>query len=469
MFLQQLQYHFRFPFTQDQQALAVKLCEFLFNSPQTNIFIIDGYAGTGKTGMVSALVKTMPAFNIKTILLAPTGRAAKVLGHYSQKPASTIHKHIYYASCDKEGNINLKLKQNKNVQALYIVDEASMIGESEQLFGSSSLLSDLISHCNNGMGNKIIFVGDSAQLPPIGNTHSPALDSDYLYSHFNQQALCQHLTQVVRQALQSGILKNASNIRWSLANNRIKLPIFKTANQQEVSKVEAFDLEDTLRNEYRQNGVNEVLIITRTNKLANQINQYIRTRILEKENLIDIGETIMSVKNNYYWTDKAALSDFIANGDMLQITRIFSYEDIYDMKFADIAVKFIDSPEQNEIELTIILDTLFDNQASLSEDQQRSLCNSLYNHYSQYSSDKAAIRQMIKQDKHYNALQVKFSNALTCHKAQGGDWHTVFIQQGFFSQEMLTSDYFRWLYTAVTRAKQKLYLVNFSDDFFLQE
>ena len=177
----------------------------------------------------------------------------------------------------------------------------------------------------------------------------------------------------------------------------------------------------------------------------------------------------MSVKNNYHWTDQAALSDFIANGDMLQITRIFSYEDIYDMKFADIAVKFIDSPEQNEIELTIILDTLSDNQASLSEDKQRSLYNNLYNHYSQYSSDKAVIRQMIKQDKHYNALQVKFSNALTCHKAQGGDWHTVFIQQGYFSQDMLTPDYFRWLYTAVTRAKQKLYLVNFSDDFFLQE
>ena len=469
MFIQQLQYHFQYPFTEDQQQLAVKLCEFLFNSPHTNILIIDGYAGTGKTGMVSALVKTLPAYNIKTILLAPTGRAAKLLSRYSQKPASTIHKHIYYASADKEGNINLKLKQNKNTQTLYIVDEASMIGESERLFDTNSLLSDLITHCNNKQGNKIIFVGDTAQLPPIGSPCSPALDKDYLNSHFNQPTAYHHLRQVVRQALQSGIVKNASNIRWSLANNRIKLPIFKTANQQEDSKVEAFDLEDTLRSEYRQNGVNEVLIITRTNKLANQINQYIRTRILEKENLIDIGETIMSVKNNYHWTDQAALSDFIANGDMLQITRIFSYEDIYDMKFADIAVKFIDSPEQHEIELTIILDTLSDNQASLSEDKQRSLYNSLYNHYSQYSSDKAVIRQMIKQDKHYNALQVKFSNALTCHKAQGGDWHTVFIQQGYFSQDMLTPDYFRWLYTAVTRAKQKLYLVNFSDDFFLQE
>lgn len=466
MFFRQLQQAFQYDFTEDQQTLVEALSDFLFHMPDAKAFIIDGYAGTGKTGLMSALVKVLPFYGIKTILLAPTGRAAKVLARNSGKAASTIHKHIYYSSIDADGNISLKLKTNKHTSTLYIVDEASMIGGREHTFEARNLLDDLLTHCLGGYGNKIVFMGDTAQLPPIGSTASPALDKDYMQSHFDMQTLYSRLTQVVRQALQSGILRNASNLRWALANGRIRLPIFKTKDLNDVQIVEACDLEDTLRNEYRTKGVNEVLIVTRTNKLANRINQYVRTAILEKENQIDIGETIMSVKNNYFWSEKAALSDFIANGDMLEITRIFGYEEAFGLRFADLAVKFADGREGNEIELTVILDTLFDDRASLDEDRQRRLYDSLVEHHSRNLSNKAVIKQAVKQDKHYNALQIKFANALTCHKAQGGDWQTVFIQQGFFSDEMLDSDYFRWLYTAVTRAKEKLYLVNFSPDFF---
>ena len=467
MFLQQLQSAFQHNFTEDQEILAKKLSNFLFHSPEQNLFIINGYAGTGKTGMMSALVKTLPIYGIKSVLLAPTGRAAKVLSKYSEKAASTIHKHIYYSSVDANGNFNLKLKPNKANNTIYIVDEASMIDNQTALFNERNLLNDLVYYCLNGRGNKIIMIGDSAQLPPIGSKNSPALDKDCIESVFNFSVGYHHLTQVVRQALQSGILKNASNIRWALANKRIRLPIFKTKELFDVKIVEAFELEETLQDAYRQNGTNEVLIITRTNKLANQINQYVRSRILDKENRIDIGETIMSIKNNYYWTEKSALTDFIANGDMLKITRIFGYEERYGLQFADVAVQFVDYPEESELEVCVILDTLFENTASLSSDKHQKLYDGLLEHYSQISNDKSVIKQSIKQDKYYNALQIKFSNALTCHKAQGGDWKTVFIQQGFFSDEMLDEEYFRWLYTAVTRAKQQLYLVNFSEDFFL--
>ncbi|MEE1001277.1 MAG: AAA family ATPase, partial [Bacteroidales bacterium] len=309
MFFQQLQQAFRHRFTEDQQSLVEKLSDFLFHLPETKVFIIDGYAGTGKTGLMSALVKVLPFYSIKTILLAPTGRAAKVLSRNSQKTASTIHKHIYYSSIDANGNISLKLKNNKNTSTLYIVDEASMIGAREQGFEAHNLLDDLLRHCLSGYGNKIIFMGDTAQLPPIGSSTSPALNQEYIETEFILNAQYQRLTQVVRQALQSGILRNASNIRWAIANGRIRLPILKTKDLNDVRIVESYDLEDTLRSEYREKGVNEVLIITRTNKLANRINQYVRTAILEKENQIDIGETIMSVKNNYFWTEKAALSD----------------------------------------------------------------------------------------------------------------------------------------------------------------
>ena len=469
MFLRQIEAYLQHKLTEDQENLTKLLSNFLFHSPDIKIFIINGYAGTGKTSLVSALIQTLPYYNLKTTLLAPTGRAAKVLGNHSNRSASTIHKHIYYTSGDPNGITTLKLKQNKTSDTIYITDEASMIGESESLFAGRSLLQDLINYATSGRGNKIIFIGDTAQLPPINNPYSPALNPHYIETNFHVNVAYYQLTQVVRQALTSGILKNASNIRWALARNRIKLPIFKIKNHPDIKRLDTYDMEETLLGEYRLHGVNDVVIITRTNRLANMINQYVRTRILEKENRIDIGETLMSVKNNYHWTGKAERADFIANGDMLQITHIYRYEEAYGLNFADIAVKFADYPEQEEIELTIILDTLFDNQASLSADKQQQLYNQLYTHYSQDTRNKALIQHNIKQDKHYNALQVKFANALTCHKAQGGDWHSVFIQQGLFNTEMFDQDYLRWLYTAVTRARKQLYLINFSEDFFFPD
>lgn len=466
MFLQQIENKLQHTLTEDQKELAKRLSNFLFHAPDTQIFIINGYAGTGKTSLISALVQTLPLYNLKTILLAPTGRAAKVLGKYSKRPAATIHKHIYYTTNEADGTNSLKLKQNKSLNTIYIIDEASMIGENETLFSGNNLLRDLINYTTHNINNKLIFIGDTAQLPPIGSPFSPALNPQYIETVLHHNVTYYQLTQVVRQVLTSGILKNASNIRWALAHNRIKLPLFKIKNHPDIKKLDAYDMEETLMNEYRLHGVNEVVIITRTNRLANMINQYIRNRILEKENRIDIGETLMSVKNNYYWTSQSSNTDFIANGDMLQITQIYRYEEAYGFNFADIAVKFIDYPEQEELELTIILDTLFDNQAALSSDKQQQLYNQLYAHYSQNTRNKAIIQHNIKQDKYYNALQVKFSNALTCHKAQGGDWHSVFIQQSPFNSDQITPDYLRWLYTAVTRARKQLYLINFTDDFF---
>ncbi len=468
MFLEQLEQRLGFSLTEEQGLAAQKLSNFLFHSPEKKIFILSGYAGTGKTSLMGGLVKVLPSYGLRPCLLAPTGRATKVLENRSGKTASTIHKHIYYSSAEADGSLSLKLKLNKSTSTVYIVDEASMIGQSEEVFQSRGLLDDFLAFATYGLGNKVIFIGDTAQLPPVGSNFSPALNAEYLENSFSLGVSSCQLTQVVRQALHSGILRNASNIRWAISKDRISLPILKTQDMEDVKQLGADELEDTLRAEYREHGVNEVVIITKTNNLANRINQYVRQRVLEKENIIDAGETIMAVKNNYFWTAKQECDTFIANGDMLRINRILGYEDAYGLRFADLVVSFIDYAEERELELTVVLDTLFDTTASLSAEKQLSLYEQLYNYYSQRSRNKAEIRSLIKQDKHYNALQVKFANALTCHKAQGGDWHSVFVQQGFFTPENLSSDYFRWLYTAITRSRKRLYLVGFSEDFFAE-
>ncbi len=349
MFLEQLEQCLGFSLTEEESLAAQKLSNILFHSPEKKIFILGGYAGTGKTSLMAGLVKTLPLYNLSTCLLAPTGRAAKVLENRSKKTASTIHKHIYYSSAEADGTLSLKLKQNKAYNTVYIVDEASMIGQSEEVFLSRGLLDDFLAFATYGMGNKVIFIGDTAQLPPVGSSFSPALNAEYLESNFGVEVSDCQLTQVVRQALQSGILRNASNIRWAVSKQRISLPILKTRDMEDVKQLGADELEDTLRAEYRERGVNEVVIITKTNNLANRINQYVRQRVLEKENIIDAGETIMAVKNNYFWTAKQECETFIANGDMLRINRILGYEDAYGMKFADLSVSFVDYSEEMEL------------------------------------------------------------------------------------------------------------------------
>ena len=459
MFLKQIESFCHFPLTQDQENLVKNLSNFIFHREDCNIFILDGYAGTGKTTIISALIKTLPYYNIRTELLAPTGRAAKVLSNRSLQQAYTIHKKIYYTQTDDYSNISLKLKENKNHHTLYIIDEASMIGEGD------NLLSDLFSYVKNGVKNKVILLGDKAQLPPVGSNESFALNPDYLRQRFFEPIEYYQLTQVVRQALQSGILKNAANIRWAL-NNKLQLPIFKTQNHKDFKQIEAIDFEDTLVNQYRQIGEKEVVVVTRSNFAANQLNQYIRNRILEKENIIDIGEKLMSIRNNYYWQTENEYSDFIANGDIVEVTNIYSYEEKFGFNFANIEARI--NENQTPIELTIMLDTLSEKQAHLSQEKERQLYNNIFSYYQKDCNNKALIHKAVKEDKYFNALQVKFSKAITCHKAQGGDWHTAFILNEVQASEAINQDYFRWLYTAVTRAREQIFLVNFSEEFFLE-
>lgn len=459
MFVKQIESFCNFPLTQDQENLVKNLSNFIFHREDCNIFILDGYAGTGKTTIISALIKTLPYYNIRTELLAPTGRAAKVLSNRSLQQAYTIHKKIYYTQTDDYSNISLKLKENKNHHTIYIIDEASMIGEGD------NLLSDLFSYMKNGVKNKAILLGDKAQLPPIGSNESFALNPDYLRQRFFEPIEYYQLTQVVRQALQSGILKNAANIRWAL-NNKLQLPIFKTQNHKDFKQIESIDFEDTLVNQYRQIGEKEVVVVTRSNFAANQLNQYIRNRILEKENIIDIGEKLMSIRNNYYWQTENEYSDFIANGDIVEVTNIYSYEEKFGFNFANIEARINES--KIPIELTIMLDTLSEKQAHLSQEKERQLYNNIFSYYQKDCNNKALIHKAVKEDKYFNALQVKFSKAITCHKAQGGDWHTAFILNEVQASEAINQDYFRWLYTAVTRAREQIFLVNFSEEFFLE-
>lgn len=458
MFVKQIESFCNFPLTQDQENLVKNLSNFIFHREDCNIFILDGYAGTGKTTIISALIKTLPYYNIRTELLAPTGRAAKVLSNRSLQQAYTIHKKIYYTQTDDYSNISLKLKENKNHHTLYIIDEASMIGEGD------NLLSDLFSYVKNGVKNKAILLGDKVQLPPVGSNESFALNPDYLRQRFFEPIEYYQLTQVVRQALQSGILKNAANIRWAL-NNKLQLPIFKTQNHKDFKRIESIDFEDTLVNQYRQIGEKEVVVVTRSNFAANQLNQYIRNRILEKENIIDIGEKLMSIRNNYYWQTENEYSDFIANGDIVEVTNIYSYEEKFGFNFANIEARINES--KIPIELTIMLDTLSEKQAHLSQEKERQLYNNIFSYYQKDCNNKALIHKAVKEDKYFNALQVKFSKAITCHKAQGGDWHTAFILNEVQASEAINQDYFRWLYTAVTRAREQIFLVNFSEDFFI--
>ena len=458
MFVKQIESFCNFPLTQDQENLVKNLSNFIFHREDCNIFILDGYAGTGKTTIISALIKTLPYYNIRTELLAPTGRAAKVLSNRSLQQAYTIHKKIYYTQTDDYSNISLKLKENKNHHTLYIIDEASMIGEGD------NLLSDLFSYVKNGVKNKAILLGDKAQLPPVGSNESFALNPDYLRQRFFEPIGYYQLTQVVRQALQSGILKNAANIRWAL-NNKLQLPIFKTQNHRDFKRIESIDFEDTLVNQYRQIGEKEVVVVTRSNFAANQLNQYIRNRILEKENIIDIGEKLMSIRNNYYWQTENEYSDFIANGDIVEVTNIYSYEEKFGFNFANIEARINES--KIPIELTIMLDTLSEKQAHLSQEKERQLYNNIFSYYQKDCNNKALIHKAVKEDKYFNALQVKFSKAITCHKAQGGDWHTAFILNEVQASEAINQDYFRWLYTAVTRAREQIFLVNFSEEFFI--
>ncbi len=451
--------------TTDQSSLIDLLAEFISNHNEREIMVIKGYAGTGKTNMVAALSKTLPSFKWRSVLLAPTGRAAKVLSTYSQKPAQTIHKKIFRKIPTHDGGVMFTLGENLHRNTVFIVDEASMIGldnpNSESVYGS--LLESLFEYVYSGDNCKLLLVGDTAQLPPVGASESPALDIDFLKASYHLNIKHIELKQVARQQDASGILLNATHLRECIGNESTDFPKLQTF--PDVIRLSGDELEDALNNAYSNYGFNDVLIVTRSNKRANLFNQSVRNRIRYMDDDLCGGDLMMVVKNNYFWLDEKSEAGFIANGDSLQVKKITGRRELYGFNFAECIVELCDYPNAPEITLNLLLDSINTDTSALTKEQQQHLFEAVMEDVADQPT-KGARMAYLKKSPYFNALQVKFNYAVTCHKAQGGQWPCVFIDQGYLTKEMLNVEYIRWLYTAFTRASEKVYLMNFSDDFF---
>ena len=462
-----------FPYepTEGQDKLLGELAVFLTLSwkQQNALFILRGYAGTGKTTVVKALVDTLPRIGKKTALLAPTGRAAKVLTTYTKKEANTIHRKIYFARTNKDGLIDLKLQVNYHKHTLFIVDEASMIQHTMSAEGAVSstrnLLDDLFQFVYSGENCRMLFIGDAAQLPPVGLDHSPALDHDFLKNAYHLNIDTFELTEVVRQAKESGILVNATQVRNQLQQKKIEFPMFSLEGFRDVTRLSGQDLEEALNHAWSGSQKENNVVICRSNKRANIYNREIRRRILFMEEEISTGDFLMVVKNNYFWLPLESTAGFIANGDIVELKRIRNIEEIYGFQFADVTIRFLDYPEEKDLDVKIILDTLMSESAALTQSDNNRLFQAVLADYEDTPSRRERMEK-VKASPYFNALQVKFAYALTCHKTQGGQWDTVFIDQGYLHDKMLNLEFGRWLYTAVTRATKKLFLINFEERFF---
>ena len=466
-----LQKEFPYKPTDGQEKLLGELAVFLTLSwKQSNaLFILRGYAGTGKTTVVKALVDVLPLIGKKTVLLAPTGRAAKVLTSYTKKQASTIHRKIYLARTNKDGLIDLKLQINYHKHTLFIVDEASMIQHTMSaegaLFATRNLLDDLFQYVYSGENCRMLFIGDTAQLPPVGLDHSPALDHEFLMRAYRLSIDTFELTEVVRQARESGILVNATQIRQQIQNQKPEFPMFSIEGFKDITLLNGQDLEEALNHAYSGSQRENNVVICRSNKRANIYNREIRSRILYYEDEISSGDYLMVVKNNYYWLPVDSSSGFIANGDIIELMRIRNIEEMYGFRFADITIRFIDYPEEKDLDAKIVLDTLMSESAALTQSDNNRLFQAVIADFQDIPSRRERLEK-VKASPYFNALQVKFAYALTCHKTQGGQWDTVFIDQGYINEKMINIEFSRWLYTAVTRATKKLYLINFEERFF---
>jgi exodeoxyribonuclease-5 len=455
--------------TTGQTQAANNLLSFLHDPEKFCIFLLKGYAGTGKTTLISALINTLSDFKIKTVLMAPTGRAAKVLSNYSGKPAYTIHKCIYRKKSTKQPNSDFGLNFNKFKDTVFIVDEASMIGNSDSsgsIFGSGRLLEDLLSFVFNDNNCRLILVGDTAQLPPVNTLLSPALEKKYLES-LNMKVFESELSEVVRQATESGILLNATNLRNNLDIEKLSLPKLTTTGFSDVKCVGGAELLEEIENCYNRFGEDETKIICRSNKTAGKYNLGIRNRIMWKEEEITNNDLLMVVKNNYSWLPEDAEIDFIANGDIVEVVRVGKKYELFGHRYVDLNIRFVDFPAL-EIEVKAILDTLSSDLPAMDENYYKDLYAQLLLDYADITDSKKR-HEAILADPYFNALQIKFAYALTCHKSQGGQWKAVFVDHGYIKPaEMSAEDKFaftRWLYTAVTRASEKLYLVNFDKEF----
>lgn len=450
LILKQLPYE---PNSQQIQLIAALARFCLSDSSLDPVFLINGYAGTGKTSLTGALVRAVESTGRKAVLLAPTGRAAKVFAAYARHPAYTIHRQVYRMNVAGMSHV----ADNPFRDAIFIVDEASMIGAGND--GGEDLLQDLVHYVYTGVGCRLLLLGDTAQLPPVGCVESPAMDVDVLKS-YGLRVSRAVLTDTVRQASSSGILYNATWIRRAMRANPLPMPRLSVSAFDDVEVIDGEELEDEMGRCYSDDGIRETVLITRSNKRATAFNQAIRSSILGREGMIGRDELLMVAKNNYHWSAKVAGLDFIANGDVATVTKVYGTERRYGFEFADVSLHF---PYRDiEIDAKVILDTMWSDSASLGQAELAQLAQACLAdpEFAPAGESPTALRAALKSCPYYNALQVKYAYAVTCHKAQGGQWANVFIDMGYIPPEAQGMEFYRWLYTATTRATASLYYVN---------
>ena len=455
-----------FETTPGQKKIIEKLSEYLSDGDFSKIFVLNGYAGTGKTTLVGALVGALKDLGIKSVLLAPTGRAAKVLAQYAGEKALTIHKRIYRQRTNADYESKFSLNLNPERGAVFIVDEASMLSDRSSegaVFGSGSLLSDLVAYVRSGRGCRLILVGDSAQLPPVGSDFSPALDPAALSAY--GEVVYGTMDEVVRQESESGILFNATLVRCMVENGIYEIPHFEL-DFPDIEAIDGGEFLERLEDCYARYGRDETIVITRSNRRANRYNEGIRRNVLYAEEEIESNDMLMVVKNNYYFPEHTqdCPMNFIANGDIARLKRLGRFEEFYGFRFANAVLSFPDYDDA-ELDCKILLDTLASESPSLTREESTRLFYEVEKDYTEIRSKLKRFRE-IRENPHFNALQIKFSYAVTCHKAQGGQWRAVFVDRCLFGDEPMTRDLLRWLYTALTRATDKLYLVNFDKAFY---
>ena len=482
--------NFGFTPTEGQAKVLYHLSAFILTEKERPVYLLRGYAGTGKTTLVSTLVNTLPGLGMRYQLLAPTGRAAKVISTYTGKPASTLHRKLYRFQVNANGEFRMARAENKAKDTIFIVDECSMISDQGDGFSwSRSLLDDLIEYVFSGSCCKLLLIGDSAQLPPVGLDISPAMDFDILKNSFSLTLATYEMKEVMRQKLDSGILYNATKLRDLMSPshqdtespsyyddydyNQYSLPILDINNFSDIVKIDPMSFEELLWQSFgdKRNN-NDAVVICRSNKRANMFNQAIRSRVLQEEGELSTGDKLMIVKNNYFWSgQQSAVSSqisFLANGDMIEITRINKFEEMYGFHFADVDIQLMDYEDAPTLSVKIIMETLYSDSPALTNEEAKRLYQAVEEDYMDIPRA-ADRRKAMKENPYYNALQVKFGYALTCHKTQGGQWNNVFVEAPYLPDETtIEHGDLRWLYTAITRASKKVYLVNFKDEWFIE-
>ena len=447
------------------QELALDyIISFIENKKNNNIFLLKGYAGTGKTFIISNIVKNLWKVKKSVVLLAPTGRSAKVISSYCNKEAYTVHKEIFYTKNNFSGSLEFTLKINKHKNTLFVIDEASMISTNRNdgvgLF-SQSLLDNIVKYVYSGFKCKLLIIGDTAQLPPVKSEISYALDSEFLENEYEKEVISVELTDVIRQQKESGILSYATSIRNKIENNYFDDISFDFNPFKDIINVEDGEhLMNLIQDSYNKYGVEETAIIVRSNKRANLYNKAIRDKILTNENLINVGDLLMVIKNNYFWLNNKKDIGFIANGDIIKIEEIFEIKNIYGFKFAEVRISMVDYPKIRPFETVLFLDSLYINSPALDFNTMNKLYQEVLKDYMNVKT-KYKRHLAVKNNSFFNALQVKFAYSFTCHKSQGGQWSSIFLEFPYLPNGM-DKDFFRWLYTAITRSKNKLHLIGFN-------